>query len=94
MRIRPRMRIRTRRQTLIRIKDKGSDEDGQKADKDKGSDEKNVDKDKGEGMSATEVKDDTNVAKTGEVDIVPIIIALAVIAGGAGAAYVLYKKKK
>lgn len=45
-------------------------------------------------MSATDANKNSETIKTGETDIVPVIICLAVIAAGAGIGYVVYKQKK
>lgn len=66
-------------------------------DKDKGTDtKKDMDKGDGtgEGMTNNTIKNVDQAVKTGEVDIVPIIVGLAVLAVGAGVGYVIYKKKK
>lgn len=46
------------------------------------------------GMSANIMKKDAETVKTGERNIIPIIIGLAVIAAGAGTGFVIYKKKQ
>lgn len=66
-------------------------------DKDKGTDtKKDMDKGDGtgEGMTNNTIKNADQAVKTGEVDIVPVIVGLAVLAVGAGIGYVIYKKKK
>lgn len=66
-------------------------------DKDKGADtKKDMDKGDGtgEGMTNNTIKNADQAVKTGEVDIVPIIVGLAVLAVGAGVGYAIYKKKK
>lgn len=45
-------------------------------------------------LSATDVKDGAEVIKTGETNLIPFIISLAVIAAGAGCGYMIYKKKQ
>lgn len=67
------------------------------SDKDKGSEvRKDMDKGdaSGEGMTNNTIKNADQAVKTGEVNIIPVIVALAVIAAGAGGAYIIYKKKK
>lgn len=56
---------------------------------------KDMDKVNGtDGNLTAETKDAGMAVKTGETDIVPLIIGLAVIAAGAGGIYVLYRKKQ
>ena len=59
--------------------------------KDKGE-AKTEDKDKGE-MSVENTNADTETVKTGEFDMLPIILGLGILAVGAAIAYVFYKKK-
>ena len=44
-------------------------------------------------MNVTDTKAITETVKTGEFNMIPIIIGLAIIAVGAGGAYIIYKKK-
>lgn len=67
------------------------------SDKDKDSEaRKDMDKGdaSGEGMTNNTIKNADQAVKTGEVNIIPVIVALAVIAAGAGGAYIIYRKKK
>ena len=45
-------------------------------------------------MNANVVKDESAAVKTGEFNMIPIIIGLAVIAAGAGIGYVIYRKRQ
>lgn len=45
-------------------------------------------------MNADVTNDEASVVKTGETNIIPIIVGLAVVAVAAGAGYVIYRKRQ